>query len=146
MKIYDHLDLKEGWIVGDFEPSIFKNEHVAVAHHFRRAGHRGDKHTHKVATELTYVISGRVIASGQEFGAGEIFIYSPGEIADVRFLEHTDLIVIKWPSVPDDKYMMEDVKDEKGTRPWSRWLHWKPACGSTEESGLLGSRRRPKKP
>jgi len=33
-----------------------------------------------------------------------MFVYYPKEVAEVTFLEDTDLIVIKWPSVPSDKY------------------------------------------
>ncbi len=37
-----------------------------------------------------------------------MFVYEPGDIADVEFLEDTNLIVVKWPSVPSDKYMVEE--------------------------------------
>tara|TARA_R110002020_G_scaffold46539_25_gene132443 strand:- start:714 stop:1034 length:321 start_codon:yes stop_codon:yes gene_type:complete len=106
MKLYNIKDFTNGWMVGDFEPSIYKNPHVEVAHHFHEKGLVGEKHTHKIGTELTYILRGALIASGKELKTGDIFIYEPYDIASVEFLEDTDLVVIKWPSVPDDKYMV----------------------------------------
>ena len=95
-----------GWLVGNFEPSLFKNTHVEVAHHTHDKGYIGDRHTHKIATELTYIVRGELVASDHHLVAGDIFIYYPNEVADVEFLEDTDLVVIKWPSVVDDKYVI----------------------------------------
>ena len=33
-----------------------------------------------------------------------MWIYEPNDIADVSFIKDTELIVIKWPSIPSDKY------------------------------------------
>jgi hypothetical protein len=35
-----------------------------------------------------------------------MFIHEPNEIADAEILKDVELIVIKWPSVPSDKYMI----------------------------------------
>ena len=53
MKIYNINDMKLGWFIGDFEPSVFKNPFFEVAHQKFKKGFVGDKHTHKVTTELT---------------------------------------------------------------------------------------------
>jgi len=37
-----------------------------------------------------------------------MFVYEPYDVANVTVLEDVDLIVVKWPSVPSDKYMVED--------------------------------------
>ena len=106
MKVHNIKNFTKGWIVGNFEPTIYKNPHVEVAHHFHKKGFVGEKHTHKVGTELSYIVRGSLIASGQKLSAGNMFIYYPEEIACVEFLEDTDLIVIKWPSVTNDKYLV----------------------------------------
>jgi len=107
MDVYNIKQFTKGWLVGDFEPSLFKNPHVEVAHHFHEKGFVGEKHTHKIGTELTYIIRGNLIASGKRLASGDMFIYHPNEVACVEFLEDTDLLVVKWPSIPSDKYMVE---------------------------------------
>lgn len=46
----------------------------------------------------------RKMAEGLTLGPGDIFIYEPFDVADVTFLEDTNLIIIKTPSLPGDKY------------------------------------------
>ena len=97
---------KKGWLIGDFEPSVFKNKHVEVAHHFHEANFIGERHAHMESTELTYIVRGKLVASGIELVAGDMWIYGAGEVSEVIFLEDTDLMVIRWPSIPDDKVMV----------------------------------------
>jgi hypothetical protein len=107
MKTYNIKNMKGGWFIGDFEPSVFKNPFFEVAHHHHKAGYIGPKHYHKIAPELSYIMKGRLIASGVELCSGDMFVYEPYDVADVEFLEDTDLVVVKWPSVPTDKYSVE---------------------------------------
>ena len=53
MKVFNIKDFWKGWIIGDFEPSIFKNQFFEVAHHKHKAGEYPPKHTHKIATEVS---------------------------------------------------------------------------------------------
>ena len=96
----------KGWVIGDFEPSVFKNPFFEVAHHQHEAGYITPRHTHKIAHELTYIVAGSLLVEGVEFGPGKMFLYEPYDIANVKVLEDVDLIVVKWPSVPSDKYMV----------------------------------------
>lgn len=107
MKIYNIKDMKGGWFVGDFSPSVFKNPFFEVAHHTHEAGYVTPRHTHKIAQELTYILRGKMNVSGNILDAGSIFLYEPNDVADVVVIEDVDLIVVKWPSVPSDKYVLE---------------------------------------
>lgn len=69
-------------------------------------GYRGPPHFHARATELNYVVQGRLRANGAELTTGDIFVYEPGEVCDVEILADTDLIVVKTPSVPADKHLV----------------------------------------
>ena len=71
-----------------------------VAHHQHEAGYVTPPHTHKIAQELTYIVSGKLLVDGQELSAGKMFLYEPNDVADVKVLEDVDVIVVKWPSVP----------------------------------------------
>jgi len=104
MKVSKLSDFSNGWFIGDFEPTLLKTSQFEVAHHKYIKGYKGIPHTHKVSTEYNYVISGKLIASGEEVNSGEIFTYFPNEVSDVTFLEDTDLIIIKSPSIPNDKF------------------------------------------
>ena len=78
---------------------------VAVKHY--AAGDREDVHHHKVATEITLIVSGEVEMMGQRWSAGDIVVVEPGEATD--FLAVTDAVnvVVKLPSVAGDKYAGE---------------------------------------
>jgi hypothetical protein len=100
------VDFKAGWFVGDFEPSIFKNPFFEVAHHSHTKGQQTLPHYHAVTNELNYIVKGELIVSGKHLNAGNMWIYEPKEISDVEFLSDVDLIVVRWPSIPSDKYMV----------------------------------------
>ena len=106
MKIFDITNMINGWFIGDFEPSVFKNPFFEVAHHQHKAGYVTPKHTHKIAQELTYIVSGRLLVDDNELKDGQMFLYEPNDVANVKVLEDANLIVVKWPSVPTDKYMV----------------------------------------
>lgn len=97
----------QGWFIGDFDPTLLRTDLFEVAAHNYPKGFVGTPHIHKVATEYNCIISGRLIASGIELGPGDIFIYEPNEVSLVTFLENTDLVIVKTPSIPGDKYEME---------------------------------------
>ena len=97
-------EMRGGWFIGDFEPSVLRTRAFEVAHHRYPAGYRGEPHVHRVGTEYNYILRGRLVASGQQLGSGDIFVYQPGEVSDVTFLEESDLVIVKTPSVPGDKH------------------------------------------
>lgn len=96
-----------GWFVGRFSPTLLDTPEVEVAIKHYRAGDREASHHHKVAVELTAIVSGRVCMSGREFGAGEIIRVPPGQATDFAALADTVTVVVKLPSVAGDKYLGE---------------------------------------
>tara|TARA_B100000508_G_scaffold98900_1_gene77611 strand:+ start:198 stop:518 length:321 start_codon:yes stop_codon:yes gene_type:complete len=93
-----------GWFVGDFEPSIFKNPFFEVGHHSHKKNDQTFPHYHQVTNELNYIVRGEMMVDKQHLKAGDMWIYEPWDISDVEFLEDTDLMIIRWPSIPTDKY------------------------------------------
>lgn len=104
LKIKNIKEFVNGWFIGNFSPTLLKTENFEVAHHFYPKGFKGTKHTHKIGTEYNYIISGNLIVSGKMLDAGDIFVYEPNDVSDVVFLENTNLIIVKTPSIPGDKY------------------------------------------
>jgi len=104
MKIYNLKDYTKGWFIGDFEPSVLKTKNFEVGFLSHHKGEKWPVHYHKLATEINYLISGRMVIQGKELIAGTVFMIEPNEIADPQFLEDCKVICIKIPSIPGDKY------------------------------------------
>lgn len=94
----------KGWFVGDFSPTIIPTSAVEIAVKHYRAGESESAHLHRIATELTLIVSGRVRMSGEEVGPGEIIKIEPGQATDFIPLEDTVTVVVKLPCVKGDKY------------------------------------------
>jgi len=97
-------DMVKGWFVGDFDPVAFRTAGVEVGVKSYAAGDREDEHHHKVATELTLIVSGEVRMLGRTWGAGDILTIEPGEATAFEALNDTVTVVVKLPSVAGDKY------------------------------------------
>ncbi|TWU26347.1 hypothetical protein Pla52o_02000 [Novipirellula galeiformis] len=101
-----HLDdFVGGWLTGHFEPALLRQDAVEVAIKRYAAGDYEASHHHRIATEYTVVASGRVRMLGQEYEAGQIVEIPPGTSTDFTALEETITVVLKFPSVADDKYL-----------------------------------------
>tara|TARA_R110002110_G_scaffold13396_1_gene64076 strand:+ start:1190 stop:1501 length:312 start_codon:yes stop_codon:yes gene_type:complete len=95
-----------GWFVGDFEPSVIRTKDFEVAVKKYKAGDKEARHIHKVATELTVIISGKVLMNSQEYDEGSIIQISPNTSSDFEAIEDTVTVVVKTPSVAGDKYVL----------------------------------------
>ena len=51
-------DFVRGWLVGNFEPSLIKSEHIEVAVQSYKQGDHEPQHHHKVGTEISIMING----------------------------------------------------------------------------------------
>jgi quercetin dioxygenase-like cupin family protein len=103
MKVENISQMKGGWFIGEFEPSVHKaNFEVGVKKYTKGEFHA--PHHHKIATEINYLISGAMRANGKLIHPGQIFTFEPYEIAECEFLEDCELLVVKTASVAGDKY------------------------------------------
>ena len=98
-------DMKGGWFVGRFEPALLSSTALEVGVKMYDAGAKEPSHHHKIAEEVTVIASGRVRMCGEEFGAGSIIHLAPGESTSFEALEPTITVVVKRPSVPNDKFL-----------------------------------------
>lgn len=107
MKIEKHqlVDFKNGWFVGQFEPTLINSEGVEVAIQHFSAGEYVAPHHHKIAVELTAIIEGHARMSGLDLGPGDIVRIEPGESTDFIPLTDVTTVVVKAPSVAGDKYL-----------------------------------------
>lgn len=98
-------DMKGGWFVGAFSPAAFTTTEVEVAVQHFPAGYCAEWHHHKIATEVTLLLSGRACMAGIELKSGDILTLSPGTSSSFYALETCTTVVVKLPGALNDKYL-----------------------------------------
>ena len=93
-----------GWFIGDFSPAAYSTRFFEVALKKYKAGDFELDHYHRVATEITLIVSGSVEMLGSEWGEGDIILLNPGEATSFRAITDTVSVVVKFPSIQNDKY------------------------------------------
>jgi len=99
-----------GWIVGGFKPSLYDTKDVEFAIQKFKKGDKEASHCHKIATEITVIVSGRAKMKGHILGEGDILKISAGEYTDFEALEDTTTAVLKVPGALNDKYLEGEEK------------------------------------
>lgn len=94
-----------GWFIGNFPEAVVRTDQFEVNWQTNQRGH-GIIHYHKVITEVQLVTRGRMMVNGEIFGPGDICVLEPGDNSQISYLEEVDTVAIKFPSVPDDKYLL----------------------------------------
>jgi hypothetical protein len=100
---YNLENFTGGWFMGNFEPSLLKNDNFEIAVKRFAAGSIEPLHFQRTAVEFTIVISGHCILAGIKCGPNDIIKIDPLELADFQAIEDCVLISIKYPSIPNDK-------------------------------------------
>ncbi|NFO55425.1 hypothetical protein FDB39_00800 [Clostridium botulinum] len=100
-------EMTKGWFVGNFKPTLYSTNDVEVAVKSYKSGDSEEAHYHKIATEITVVVSGIVTMNGIEYKQGDIIVIEPNDKTD--FYAVTDAIntVVKIPGANNDKYLVE---------------------------------------
>jgi anti-sigma factor ChrR (cupin superfamily) len=99
-----------GWFVGNFEPVVLNSTDFEVAVKYYEAGTTEPYHYHKIARELTVIVLGEVLMSGNKYVKGDIIDISPGLATDFHAITNCITVVVKTPSIADDKYINEVKK------------------------------------
>ena len=95
-----------GWFIGDFPEAVVRTRDFEVCWQGNTAGAKDRPHIHKIITEVQLITKGRMIINGAEFGPGDIYVSEPGEEYHAEYLEDTEVVAIKFPSIPTDKYLV----------------------------------------
>jgi len=104
MDLYKIDNMFKGWFIGDFEPSLYKTKDVEVGVKEYEAGEYESHHYHKIATEFTLIIDGKVEMNGKSYSTGDIIRIMPNEITDFKAITNTKTVVVKIPGAKNDKY------------------------------------------
>ncbi|NBL00057.1 MAG: hypothetical protein EOM50_19015, partial [Erysipelotrichia bacterium] len=79
MKVAKLEDMVKGWFIGNFDPTLIKTNDVEVAVKEYKKGDYEEKHYHKIATEITVIVTGKVKMNGVEYSKGDIIVIEPNE-------------------------------------------------------------------
>jgi len=108
MDVFRLDEMVRGWFVGGFEPTLYKTSDVEVAVQKFEAGDYEGSHCHRIATEITVIVSGKAEMKGTIYGAGDIIRIAPGEYTDFKAIEDTVTAVVKLPGALNDKYLEKE--------------------------------------
>tara|TARA_B110000879_G_scaffold198637_1_gene270579 strand:- start:53 stop:382 length:330 start_codon:yes stop_codon:yes gene_type:complete len=107
MQVAKLKDMVKGWFVGAFNPTLINTNDVEVAVKEYEKGDFEGKHYHKIATELTVIVSGAVKMNDVIYTKGDIIVIEPNEATDFEAVENTVCTVVKYPGASNDKYLGE---------------------------------------
>jgi hypothetical protein len=105
----DKFDIKEftkGWFIGNFRPSLHNTNDFEIAFKTYKAGESEVAHLHKIATEYTLITHGKVSFNGLVYSKGDIVKVMPNEIVHFKSITDSETVVVKVPSVRNDKYIV----------------------------------------
>ena len=108
MKSYNLKNMVKGWFVGNFEPSVFKTSVCEVSVKKYTKGESESSHFHKIATEITVIVSGTVKMAGKVWSAGDIIVMNPGEVTSFEAITDAVNVVVKIPGANNDKFFTQD--------------------------------------
>ena len=106
MNFFQINDFVGGWFIGNFSPAIENRDDFEVSVKYYKEGDKEARHLHKLAVEYTMIAKGRVKMNGQIIEAGTIVKIERNESTDFEVLEDTITVVVKTPSIKNDKYTL----------------------------------------
>ena len=104
MKLFNLDDMTKGWFIGNFTPTVLSTNQVEVAVKKYKAGEYESVHHHKIATEITVIIEGKVKMNDVIYKAGAILVIEPNKSTDFLAVTDVTTTVVKFPGANDDKY------------------------------------------
>lgn len=113
MKVSSLNSMKKGWFVGNFEPTLYRTNDCEVAVKAYKQGDKEEAHYHKVATEITVVIKGKVKMFDGVYSEGDIIVVEPNDVTSFEALEDSVNVVVKIPGENNDKYLVAHEKGEE---------------------------------
>ncbi len=101
-------DMKNGWIIGNFVPTLFKTNDFEIAIKEYKIGDYEQKHFHQIAEEFTVIIQGEVQMNNVKFVSGDIIHVPKNCSTDFKAISDVQTVVIKIPSVKNDKFIVNN--------------------------------------
>jgi quercetin dioxygenase-like cupin family protein len=94
-----------GWFIGNFDRAVFRTDQFEVNWQ-TNPRKQTPSHYHKEIAEIQLITRGRMLVNGEIYQVGDIFMFEPGDLCQVEYLEETDTVAVKVPARPLDKYLL----------------------------------------
>ena len=107
MKFFTTDQFKQGWIIGNFEPSIIMTPHCELAIKRYKAGDIDERHVHHKAEEITVIVSGIFQMNKKTLQADDIVLIEKNESSEFTCIEDGAVVSFKIPSVIGDKHIVK---------------------------------------
>src|SRR3989338_3445097 len=107
MKTYKLKDYTRGRIIGDITPVILQTKAFEFCAKDYKAGDSEAAHVHKVATEISVIVTGSFKMNDTLLKKGDVLVMEPNDVGQFSCLEDGSIAVVKVPSVKGDKYLVE---------------------------------------
>jgi hypothetical protein len=107
MSLHHLEDFTRGWIIGQFSPSLLPTDDFEFGVKMYKKGDFEAKHYHKIAREFTVIVTGKFKMNDKFLEAGDIVLLEQETPADFLCVEDGATAVIKVPSAPNDKFLVE---------------------------------------
>jgi hypothetical protein len=107
MQIYKLNDMKDGWFIGNFLPSALKTKDFEVCYKKHSKNEFWDKHYHEKIHEVNLLVKGKMLINDIELNEGDIFVIEPYYVSKPTFLQDCELVIVKTPSITDDKIIIK---------------------------------------
>lgn len=107
MKVFKLSTMKDGWFLGNFSPTVYQTAAFEVAVKTHKAGEHWPAHYQRQAVEYTVVLHGKMTLNGTMVRPGDIIRVEPEEVIQPVFYTDVEVVVIKVPSLPGDKVVVE---------------------------------------
>lgn len=105
-KFYNLENFIRGWIIGNFEPNLYKTNNFEISVQTHKENEIHPFHIHETLEEINIIIEGKMIFNGKELSLNDIFVSPKGTLSCCKFLSDCKIICIKIPSNPLDKIII----------------------------------------
>lgn len=106
MKKYSIDSFVRGWFIGDFEPSILRTKDIEIGLKYYKKGEKEPISVHKNTWEITVVTSGCIKMYDSILYKNDVILLEPNDPSAFECIEDCALIVVKYPSNPEDKFLL----------------------------------------
>ena len=96
-------EFTKGWLIGDFAPSIIQSKDIEVGVKYYKSGDKESRHVHNFVDEYTIVLTGLIKMNDKIYNERDIVFVEKGISTDFECLSDCITLVIKTPSIPNDK-------------------------------------------
>jgi len=103
--IYSRIEkYKNGWFIGDFDPSLLKTKNFECGVKFMKQGDVNPAHYHSESVEINYVCYGKVMFNDILFESDSIILIEKNECSEFKCVENCCLFIVRDGSNVRDKY------------------------------------------